>query len=60
MQPHAYALYLSILNSDLREVQISSVEEAFRILTYGRRNRRMAATRQNKDSSRRCACKLLC
>lgn len=41
------------LSTDLREIQISSVEEAFRILSYGRRNRRMAATRLNKDSSRR-------
>lgn len=40
---------------DLHEIQVQSVEEAFQVLAYGRRNRRVAATRQNKDSSRRSA-----
>ncbi|EDQ90372.1 uncharacterized protein MONBRDRAFT_24755 [Monosiga brevicollis MX1] len=36
----------------LREVQVASIEEALRVFTFGRHNRRVASTRLNKDSSR--------
>eukprot|EP00730_Choanoeca_flexa_P001956 TRINITY_DN10856_c0_g1_i2.p1 TRINITY_DN10856_c0_g1~~TRINITY_DN10856_c0_g1_i2.p1 ORF type:complete len:1307 (+),score=446.81 TRINITY_DN10856_c0_g1_i2:54-3923(+) len=36
----------------LREVQVDSIDEALRILSFGKRNRRVASTKLNKDSSR--------
>ena len=37
----------------LKEVQVDNIEEAFQVLTVGRRNRKVAATVANVQSSRR-------
>jgi kinesin family protein 20 len=42
----------SVYIRDLREFPVASVEEALRLLNIGRRNRRVAATQSNTESSR--------
>jgi len=37
----------------LKEVQVNNIEEAFQVLTVGRRNQKVAATTANMESSRR-------